>query len=173
MLIKQRLRVATGQVVLLHLDSQLTYTVWFWSLISAGVIPVVSTPLPADGSSRERHLRHLRQLLHEPLVLTTDSLKSELDALGNLDLISIDSLTPLPAQRANSPLGQSSDRCSPVAFMMLTSGSTGNAKSVEITHAQVLASAEGKSRILGTTQGKETFLNWIGTRSFPIPSHVG
>lgn len=48
-----------------------------------------------------------------------------------------------------------------VAFMMLTSGSTGKSKAVEITHGQVLASMNGKSRMLDTSED-DAFLNWVG-----------
>jgi acyl-CoA synthetase (AMP-forming)/AMP-acid ligase II len=134
----------------------------------------VSTPLPADGASRTRHLRHLRELLHDPLVLTADSLKGELTGLDELRLFSVDNLKSVSGQSSHprhidnlqNNMDEMQSGNKQIAFMMLTSGSTGNAKSVEITHAQALASVEGKSQMLGTSPGSDTFLNWIGERSF-------
>lgn len=44
---------------------------------------------------------------------------------------------------------------------MITSGSTGNAKAVRLTHGQILASIESKGRAHFTNR-HPTFLNWIG-----------
>ncbi|ROV87602.1 hypothetical protein VSDG_09605 [Cytospora chrysosperma] len=48
-----------------------------------------------------------------------------------------------------------------LAMLMLTSGSTGNAKAVRITHQQVLASVAGKAS-MRTLPSDKPFLNWIG-----------
>ena len=48
-----------------------------------------------------------------------------------------------------------------LAVLMLTSGSTGYAKAVCLTHGQILNAVEGKSKYHGTTS-KTKFLNWIG-----------
>jgi len=44
---------------------------------------------------------------------------------------------------------------------MLTSGSTGNAKAVEITYNQTLAAVAGKAAVRQLPKGG-AFLNWIG-----------
>ncbi|KAL1848713.1 putative NRPS-like protein biosynthetic cluster [Diaporthe australafricana] len=51
-------------------------------------------------------------------------------------------------------------------MLMLTSGSTGNAKAVVLTHRQVLASVSGKTGACALPAGRP-FLNWIGL------DHVG
>ena len=48
-----------------------------------------------------------------------------------------------------------------LAVLMLTSGSTGNAKAVCLRHDQIIHSVGGKSHCLGLTQ-KDILLNWIG-----------
>ena len=48
-----------------------------------------------------------------------------------------------------------------VAVLMLTSGSTGNAKAVCLRHDQIIQSVRGKSSHLGLTQN-DVLLNWIG-----------
>ena len=52
-------------------------------------------------------------------------------------------------------------RANHTAVLMLTSGSTGNAKAVCLRHDQIITSVEGKRRHLGLTSA-DTFLNWIG-----------
>ena len=48
-----------------------------------------------------------------------------------------------------------------IAVLMLTSGSTGNAKAVCLRHDQIIQSVRGKSHHLGLTHN-DTLLNWIG-----------
>lgn len=158
------IRTTQGRIALLHLGSHADYVIWFWSALAAGAVPVVSTPLPADTMARNRHLKHLRGLLENPLVITTKALRDELDVLGDLRFFIIDNLPP----RSNTSVGNlryqeyvSGCNDNDIAFMMLTSGSTGGAKVVEITQAQVLASLDGKSHMLSTSS-EDVFLNWIG-----------
>ena len=47
------------------------------------------------------------------------------------------------------------------ATLMLTSGSSGNAKAVVLRHKQIIASVRGKSEFFGTNHA-DVFLNWIG-----------
>ncbi|KAF2963097.1 hypothetical protein GQX73_g10464 [Xylaria multiplex] len=47
------------------------------------------------------------------------------------------------------------------AFLMLTSGSTGNAKAVCLSHYQVLSAVRGKASVRTVPEGRP-FLNWIG-----------
>lgn len=44
---------------------------------------------------------------------------------------------------------------------MLTSDSTGNAKAVELSHAQILAAVAGKTSVRQLQKGRP-MLNWIG-----------
>ncbi|KAK7961729.1 acetyl-CoA synthetase-like protein [Apiospora aurea] len=171
-----------GEIVLLHLDPQQDYVLWFWSIIAAGAVPAVSTPLASDPVSRDRHLQHLKGLLGIRTVITSTHLQTELDAISELRLISIEAFVQcsnalserLDANGANNGHSateeNTADNNSPqqrhatdpdLAFLMLTSGSTGNSKAVELRHSQVLEALEGKRRILETT-GDDVFLNWIG-----------
>ncbi|KAL3426979.1 nonribosomal peptide synthetase [Phlyctema vagabunda] len=47
------------------------------------------------------------------------------------------------------------------AVLMLTSGSTGNAKAVPLRHGQILQAIKGKSMYHGTTKS-DVFMNWVG-----------
>lgn len=76
----------------------------------------------------------------------------------------------VPRLFSKAQLGQEDHAMSPrgfearpddLAVLMLTSGSTGLAKAVCLTHGQILKAVEGKSRYHKTAQDTN-FLNWIG-----------
>ncbi|KAK7913972.1 hypothetical protein PG985_011675 [Apiospora marii] len=168
-----------GDVILLHLDSQQDYVVWFWSVIAAGAVPVVSTPLASDAVARDRHLQHLQRLLDFRTVITSSHLQSELGVINESRLVSIDNLsncdTVPPEKQATdgitnghaitekeaSHCQQRHGTTADLAFLMLTSGSTGNSKAVELRHSRILQALDGKRKLLDTTEN-DVFLNWIG-----------
>nr|APX44016.1 polyketide synthase [Pestalotiopsis microspora] len=164
---------ADNRIVILHLDSHYVNVLEFWRVIAAGGIPVVSTPFSADPVARSRHLHHLFQLFKDPLVVTTSAYRGEFDK--HTQKYETITLRRSSIERLSYPGSWSNDTpksgaknasisvldLSSVAFMMLTSGSTGGAKAVEITHEQILASMKGKSQMLSTSHD-DAFLNWVG-----------
>jgi acyl-CoA synthetase (AMP-forming)/AMP-acid ligase II/thioesterase domain-containing protein len=140
-------------IVLLHFDSIEDNITWFWATVLAGLTPAVSTPLPTDLAQRRKHLDHIATLLNQPLVLTTKKLVSEVDATQGFNIKTIEEVTETVEST------DISKACSKV--LMLTSGSSGNAKAVELEPMQLIASMKSKSARLGTTSN-DTFLNWIG-----------
>ncbi|KAF7879793.1 uncharacterized protein EAF02_007963 [Botrytis sinoallii] len=166
-ILKKKNIAANGSIVLLHLDSHVDYVEWFWSVIAAGAIPAVSTPLASDLVARERHLLHLENILESPKVLTVERIRGELSSVPTLDVTSIEALSlygkSTDEVRVNGKANTNGYHTHPdtPALLMLTSGSTGNAKAVELKHEQILASVKGKSGALNTT-GQDVFLNWIG-----------
>jgi acyl-CoA synthetase (AMP-forming)/AMP-acid ligase II/thioesterase domain-containing protein len=147
-------------VVFLHFGSFQDSVEWFWAVVLAGLLPVVSTPLPIDQDRRLSHLKHVRDMLQQPVILTSDDLLDDFRDVDNIDLHSVDHFQTCqdeedwkPAGRDRSPLDQ--------AALMLTSGSSGNAKAVVLRHEQIVASVEGKSTFFETT-ATDIFLNWIG-----------
>ncbi|KAG6086856.1 putative NRPS-like protein biosynthetic cluster [Claviceps sp. LM218 group G6] len=161
--------VSKDVCILLHFNSHVEYVEWFWSVIAAGGVPVVSTPLASDPAARRKHLDHIDRLLEHPKILTSMKLVGELTAIDMaLDLVLVEQLPvighpevsfyPHSSQDGGS-MGAEGD--SDLAFLMLTSGSTGNAKAVECGHAQTMISMRGKSNALKSTN-RDIFLNWIG-----------
>jgi acyl-CoA synthetase (AMP-forming)/AMP-acid ligase II/thioesterase domain-containing protein/acyl carrier protein len=152
--------ISEDSIILLHFDSQYENIVWFWACTLGGFLPAISTPFVADAGQRKKHLLHLQTLLNQPVVLTTTKLLPEFLGVEELSLHAIESLMPSNDQKfVETPAPEkSSDK---TAVLMLTSGSTGNAKAVPLRHGQLLASVKGKSAHHGTKQG-DVFLNWIG-----------
>ncbi|KAI9827478.1 MAG: putative NRPS-like protein biosynthetic cluster [Thelocarpon impressellum] len=160
-LIHQIEGISRDSTVLLHFDQHLESIEWFWAVIVAGYLPVVSTPFVNDLDQRTKHLVHLNNLLKTPVILTNKRLAPEFLGLEQLKLNTIENLTlrdgcsayPLPDGAAKEP--------EDLAVLMLTSGSTGNAKAVCLRHGQVLRAVEGKSIYHDMSAG-DVFLNWIG-----------
>ena len=152
--------VQPGTIFLLHLDKHFDGIVWFWSVVNAGHVPAVSTPLTNDTEQRRRHLLHLKKLFHDPVIITQSHLVSDFAGLQHdLNIHTIEDLQSRAAQQAlRETIPKSSED---LAVLMLTSGSTGNAKGVELRHGQLLKAVKGKALYHGTHQD-DTFLNWIG-----------
>ena len=87
--------VSKGKLVLVHLSTHAEYVTWFWSIIAAGGIPVISTPLAADPTAKARHLDHLQRLLGNPKVLTTKKLKNQFHGIKDLEIVTVESIPDL------------------------------------------------------------------------------
>lgn len=149
----------TGEtVVLIHFDNHLDNIKWFWAVITAGLVPAISPPFTNDLERRRRHLDHLHTLLRDPVVLTREHLLP--DFLDH-DKLRIRTVESLPTAISAFSGSGSSKTASELAVLMLTSGSTGNAKAVSLRHGQLIAAMQGKSQHHNTTS-KDIFLNYIG-----------
>ena len=162
--------ISKDSIILLHFDNHTDNLDWFWAVTISGYTPAVSTPFVNDPDQRKKHLNHLHNLLGNPVVLTTQALTSEFRNCEELRLCPIEKLSTFDKRNCDRPEmlvnGHLSD--SPAtrprgdtAVLMLTSGSTGNAKAVPLSHYQIIQSVKGKSQHLGTSSS-DPFLNWIG-----------
>ncbi|GAB1217100.1 hypothetical protein ATERTT37_006323 [Aspergillus terreus] len=154
---------APGSLVLLHLDGYRDNMIWLWSLIYAGCIPVMSTPFAHHEEHRRSHLLHLQSLLRDPICLTRQGLEAQFPPDVGLRLCNIESISggsnPFTSPRLGQPPGQD-DNVDDIALLMLTSGSTGHAKAVPLTHSQLLSALAGKERFLQLRQHGPS-LNWV------------
>jgi acyl-CoA synthetase (AMP-forming)/AMP-acid ligase II len=158
------LNLDENPVVLLHVNDHLQGIIWFWAIIAAGGIPCMSTPFSKDGTQRAKHIESLLELLANPLIVTTEELVPEFAGWENLRLKTVEELRTTPTSRSKAKgtalkgYQKGSDE---VAVLMLTSGSTGNAKAVALTKKQLLHAIVGKSQHHQTTED-DVFLNWTG-----------
>ncbi|KAJ5933079.1 acetyl-CoA synthetase-like protein [Penicillium verrucosum] len=150
-----------SSIVLLHFDTQSEAVLWFWAVTLAGLIPCMSTPFVVDEGKRKKHILHLQALLDKPLILTSERLLPEFRGVEGLALHSVESLGDKrptnPAMNLPGPLKDPEQ----TALLMLTSGSTGNAKAVPLRHGQILAALRGKASHYGS-RPDDVFLNWVG-----------
>ena len=153
--------ISPSSIILIHFDNHTDNIIWFWAVTLAGYLPAISTPLANDTTQRKRHLSHLHGLLKDPIVLTSNNLVPDFLDGCELRLRPVESLVSTTAVPEHAVPEFDSKQGEDLAVLMLTSGSTGNAKAVGLRHGQILTSISGKSEHHGV--GKDdTFLNWIG-----------
>ncbi|KAL6713904.1 hypothetical protein ACLMJK_008398 [Lecanora helva] len=153
--------INTSSILLLHFDNHSDNILWFWAATLAGYLPAISTPLVNDQVQRKQHLSHLHVLLKDPIVLTKSDLLIDFPNDCELRLHVVEEMA-LSTHPSDAKLGRTfSRRADDLAVLMLTSGSTGNAKAVGLRHEQILTAIRGKSAHHGVGS-HSTFLNWIG-----------
>lgn len=150
-----------GSVVLIHFDDHLNNIIWFWSVLLADCIPAMSTPFSNNPVQRGKHLRHLHDLLIDPICLTRGNLLSQFDTDSGLKVHAVEKLAMKDNIVADSPWTNRALDSSDLALLMLTSGSTGNAKAVALNHQQLLASVQGKASVIELPL-ETTFMGWVG-----------
>lgn len=166
--------------MLLHFDQHSDNLDWFWATTLAGYLPAISTPFVNDHDQRRKHLTHLHNVFENPVVLTKGALVPEFLDVGQLRIHAVESLgqanghangigtgvsdqvpNGTQANSYNSRPRQARQGRRDPAVLMLTSGSTGNAKAVCIRHDQIIQSVKGKSQHFGLSHN-DTLLNWVG-----------
>ncbi|RAH44623.1 non-ribosomal peptide synthetase [Aspergillus brunneoviolaceus CBS 621.78] len=143
--------------VLLHFTVHWDNIVWFWAVMLAGRIPVMSTALPNSPFLRTAHLKHLSVMLKHPLCLTRESQMPEFRDQEAIQPVAVESLnlsgSPFVKDMAIDPGPEDT------AVMLLTSGSTGNCKAVCLSHGQILAANVGKLSVIPLAG--ESLMNWV------------
>lgn len=132
----------------------------FWACCLSG-IPFC--PLPAlhpDPTRQAMLFNHLQTLFHQPtLIAPSDTIQA------------VHALVPEFLTQTLEELPEGTDDLSGIfparvpssddtVCFMLTSGSTGNSKAVQLRHSNLLSSIRGKKRHHGTSSNSR-FLNWI------------
>ncbi|KAI2464674.1 acetyl-CoA synthetase-like protein [Annulohypoxylon bovei var. microspora] len=159
-----------GRPVLLHLDDHWDAIVWFWAVVLAHGVPVMSPPLSNIEENRKKHLQGLSQLLESPICITrayhvplfeNDKHTLQLYSIETLEAeVKLKKAHDSHHTSANVTVAYTPDSGS-LAALMLTSGSTGNAKAVPLRHTQMLAAVAGKMS-MRSLPADGAFLNWIG-----------
>ena len=152
--------ICCTKVVLLHFASFQENIEWFWAALLTGLLPTISTPLPLDDARRRVHLTHLRNILLHPIILTSSNLAKDFAGVEDIRLEFTNLVSSFKSHDDEDIVDNTASTTAPAA-LMLTSGSSGNAKAVVLRHEQIIASVKGKSSAFGTT-GADVFLNWIG-----------
>lgn len=152
------------QPVMLHLHDSYDMLLWFWAAMLANALPVPSPPLSGDFNQRKNHLEGLSRLLDSPICITRGTDADSLRASGLFVVHTVESsvhmTTPRPCDEFATRNRQDYEQDS-LAMLMLTSGSTGNAKAVCLTHQNILTALSGKSSRRQLPSDRP-LLNWIG-----------
>jgi acyl-CoA synthetase (AMP-forming)/AMP-acid ligase II len=161
-----RLKLIAGfgknPIVLLYVNNHLDSIKWFWAIVAAGAVPC---PLPAfskDPEKRRAHFQALQKLLNSPIIITTEALLPEFDdGLQNTLCVHVAERIEVTEPPIPGHVPGLHKKSHELAVLMLTSGSTGEAKAVALTHGNILSAVDGKSRTLSTTS-TDIFLGWTG-----------
>ncbi|GAP82384.1 putative AMP-binding & Acyl-protein [Rosellinia necatrix] len=153
-----------GMPVLLHFEDHWDTVLWFWVVMLAGGVPLLSSPLSNVDEHRAKHLHALSQLLESPIAITRESFLHQFTGSDHtFNLHAVESLlrTTITMTRARQgTTGQGPLNVDSLAILMLTSGSSGNAKAVRLSHRQIIAAISGKASVRHLPSDG-TFLNWI------------
>ena len=143
---------ATGSKVALILDRPRDFLPAFWASILGGYVPCPVAPIRNDPDRWSKHINHVDTLLEHPTLIATKALKEELGISNAVDLDALRGGIRCEATYTARP--------GDPAILMLTSGSTGNAKAVELTHDNLLSSMSGKAEC-HELSANDVALNWI------------
>jgi acyl-CoA synthetase (AMP-forming)/AMP-acid ligase II/thioesterase domain-containing protein len=150
-----------GQPVIIHVDNHWDAILWFWSVLYANGLPVLTSPFSNIEQHRQKHIQSLSELLESPIcIVRTDSLHLFEGSRG-LKTHTIESLVI-----AQGSQGYGGSKCQLTyglgpAALMLTSGSTGTPKAVPLTHNQIFKAITGKASVRPLPSDRP-FMNWIG-----------
>lgn len=133
--------------------------------MAAGGLPCVSPPFSNILEQRHKQIHNLYRLFNNPIFLTNDQLRSKFESVDDLTLFTFSEINAsrgrFECRAKDGILPGFCQRPDDNAVLMMTSGSTGEAKAVALKHRHILASVKGKSGAHQTTED-DRFLNWTG-----------
>ncbi|MEV0545099.1 non-ribosomal peptide synthetase [Nocardia salmonicida] len=141
--------------VVLLLDDHEDFVTVLWACFLGGFVPCPMVAQPADPTRWASALRHVDELLEGPLVVTSLAMRDTMPTVPGLAPVTVESL-----RSGEHPPFVHHPSTDDLALLVLTSGSTGNAKAVSLTHGNLLSSMAAKSAVQKLTPGDNTF-NWI------------
>ncbi|KAI0964902.1 acetyl-CoA synthetase-like protein [Xylaria arbuscula] len=159
-----------GSAIIVHLDEYWDGILWFWAVLFAHCVPVMSSPFSHIDEFRQRHIQWLENSFESPFWITNNTLLPMLQGTHAKRIHTTETLLrqrgpeegkpPVSLTRETQTCYENCGLVTDTAFLMLTSGSTGNAKAVPISHRQVMAAISGKASVRQLPTGRP-FLNWI------------
>jgi acyl-CoA synthetase (AMP-forming)/AMP-acid ligase II/thioesterase domain-containing protein len=149
-----------GQIVLTHFDSHYENILWFWSVIAAGGVGAIISPLSNEPKAAAGQLQNIKNLFRDSPLITNDKFAQTFAAQG-LNVMISSHLENQGQKEPTKPADAVTIAPDPndIATILFTSGSTGHSKAVQYSHYQLIASAKAKVNHLGSDG--TTFMSWI------------
>jgi acyl-CoA synthetase (AMP-forming)/AMP-acid ligase II/thioesterase domain-containing protein/NAD(P)-dependent dehydrogenase (short-subunit alcohol dehydrogenase family)/acyl carrier protein len=154
--------LAPGDYVLLQLTQPRNIVPTFWACLLGGFIPVICPVAPGyDTDTADlQKLLHVWRLLGRPLVVSEAKLEAQLPHLlrhleGARTVPIVEKLRDQPRDARHHPAAPDD-----VAFLTLTSGSTGSPKCIALTHRNILSRARG-TNVMCDHADTDVILNWL------------
>ncbi|KAK2750372.1 putative NRPS-like protein biosynthetic cluster [Myotisia sp. PD_48] len=152
-------------IVLIHFDNTLDSIIWYWSVLLSRAVPAVTGPgmFSQNPLDRQKHLSHLYNTLNGPLCLTRRALLGPFKDQTGEKIINTFVVEDIPAGSFVTDSTSPTFRPSPsdMIALMLTSGSSGNAKAVPLTHQQLFAAFRGKAQVANLKHPNSPYLSWV------------
>ncbi|MFE1882445.1 AMP-binding protein [Streptomyces diastatochromogenes] len=152
--------VRQDRVVALLLERPEDFVPAFWACLLGGFTVCPLVPTRNDPQRWATQLSHVDTLLDGPLVVTDRRTREELPAVEGLAVATFEDLVAAAAGTDPGTVEVTTADPDDVALLVLTSGSTGAAKAVRLTHGNLLASMAAKAETQSLTSDDVT-LNWI------------
>lgn len=157
--------------VIFQFDRNEDFVVSFWACVLGGFIPV---PIAASrdyskSNANTAKVAHAYNMMDKAVVLTSDALLSGVNHIAKLEnspAMETASITPmylLPKAEHQVGVDAASDD---ITLIMLTSGSTGLPKGVQLSHNNIISRTKGSIQMNGFYSDQVT-LNWMAL------DHVG
>ena len=151
-----------GEPVLLALPNTVDFVGAFFGALLAGGLPATVAPIrrQAFGDPQlSTIMSRLRFLGAGTLVLPNEQVQvSDLRGAGLPEGLAVVSSQDLPSKP--EPLSPC-DRETDLALLQFTSGTSGSAKAVELTHAALLAQLDSVSRALALEGARDSGVSWL------------
>lgn len=171
--------VEPGKVVVVYFANHADNIVWTWSVIAAGGVPAILSPLVCssdllinslantrtqsnDSKTLDGQMENLRNLFGVPTIVTREKNSPQFGLFPSHQVHTVE----LVSQQRDynhcirkDSLHDSEDT-DQLAVLLFTSGSTGHSKAVEFTHRQLLRSVEAKKQ-QHSLHKDINFMSWI------------
>jgi acyl-CoA synthetase (AMP-forming)/AMP-acid ligase II len=149
--------VEPGRAVAVLAERSEDFIPVFWACLLGGFPVCLLAPIKDDPRRWATQLSHVVHLLDGPVLIATEQLRDDLPTVDGLASVGIEDLKRMAADITAESV--SPHHCEPtdVAILPLTSASTGAAKAVELTHANLVASMAAKAEMQAFTADDVTF----------------
>ncbi|KAH7087506.1 putative non-ribosomal peptide synthase-like protein [Paraphoma chrysanthemicola] len=148
--------------VVLYFNTHRDNVIWFWSVVAAGGVPALLSPLSSNEVTLVGELENVNKLFDGPTILTTKQLAKPFRQFASLNTVTVEIVATVKFEnrfmtgRFDEAFGIEEE----VAVILFTSGSTGFAKGVEYTNSQLVTSSKLKCEFHGT-DSRKTFMSWV------------
>ncbi|KAH6639111.1 putative non-ribosomal peptide synthase-like protein [Boeremia exigua] len=154
--------ITPGQCVVLYFDTHRNNVIWFWSTVMAGGVPVMLSPLSNNETTLVGELNNLIKLFGSPTVLTSKQLAKLFKLHESLNTVTVEVVagTKVDKDIANATINEPIGNEDELAMVLFTSGSTGFAKGIEYSGAQLVISSKLKCKFHEMDSSK-AFMSWV------------
>ena len=159
----RKLGLKAQDKVIFQLSNNRDFIPAFWGCMLGGFVPVPISIAPTyePSNSTVKKLHHAWEMLEQPLILTNNSLKSELCSVSErlgLANVQVETLEHLRSHEPDSTWHRSQP--DDLAVLILTSGSTGIPKGVMLSHGNILSNVSASAKMNNFTRD-DVSLNWL------------